>query len=248
MNQQGANAVTDTDDELVSDYLRRLEAVAARLPADRRRELVDEITAHIAEARASLPADPGCVRTVLDQLGSPEDIVSAAGANPAFAGTEDELLASGPGSADRMAPPGVLEIVAVIALLIGGLIVPVIGWVVGLVLLWVSSRWSLRDKLLGTLIWPGGLLAPLIVFAGIGAAAVVPGSVCTSSEPVTTRAGSVQVSHAATCTGSGIPPWLAITIAVVILLASIAGPIVVAIRLLRHARRLRPSPRPPRDR
>ena len=244
MNQQGAKAVSDTDDELVSDYLRRLETVAVELPADRRRELIDEIAAHIAEARAALPADPGGIRAVLDQLGSPEDIVRAASATPAFADTEDQPLAaspgagSRPGSADRTAPPGVLEIVAVIALLIGGLIVPVIGWVIGLVLLWVSNSWSLRDKLLGTLIWPGGLLAPVIVFAGIGAAAVVPvSSACTSGVAVATRAGSPVQVHPPTCTGSVIPPWLAITIAAVLVLVSIAGPIVVAIRLLHRARR-----------
>ena len=40
-------------DPLVEDYLRRLDLAARVLPEDRRRELVDEIAAHIAESRAS---------------------------------------------------------------------------------------------------------------------------------------------------------------------------------------------------
>ncbi len=39
------------DDRIVADYLRRLRRAARGLPGARRRELIDEITAHIAEAR-----------------------------------------------------------------------------------------------------------------------------------------------------------------------------------------------------
>jgi hypothetical protein len=44
---------------------------------------------------------------------------------------------------------------------IGGVIVPVLGWVVGVVLLWGSDLWSRREKLLGTLVVPSGLLLPI---------------------------------------------------------------------------------------
>ena len=44
------------DDRLVADYLRRLTSAASALPADRRTELIEEITAHIAEARTAGPA------------------------------------------------------------------------------------------------------------------------------------------------------------------------------------------------
>jgi hypothetical protein len=43
------------DDELVSDYLRRLNAAASALPADRRRELAEEIATHITEAATPEP-------------------------------------------------------------------------------------------------------------------------------------------------------------------------------------------------
>ena len=34
------------------------------------------------------------------------------------------------------------------------LVIPFLGWVAGVVLVWVSRRWTTRDKLIGTL---GGL-------------------------------------------------------------------------------------------
>ena len=37
-----------------------------------------------------------------------------------------------------------------------GSLIPVLGWAVGVVLLWSSGRWRPSEKLLGTLIVPGG--------------------------------------------------------------------------------------------
>jgi hypothetical protein len=39
------------------------------------------------------------------------------------------------------------------------------GWLVGLLLLWTSRRWRANDKLIGTLLLPGGLLIALGLFA-----------------------------------------------------------------------------------
>ena len=65
------------DDQLVADYLRRLTSAASTLPADRRDELIEEITAHIAEARTAGAANPG-VPDILERLGAPAHIVQAA--------------------------------------------------------------------------------------------------------------------------------------------------------------------------
>ena len=51
-----------------------------------------------------------------------------------------------------------IEVLAVLLLLIGGVVIPVLGWLVGLVLLWASSAWTTERKLLGTLVLPGGLI------------------------------------------------------------------------------------------
>ncbi|HYU86509.1 MAG TPA: hypothetical protein VEK80_17025, partial [Kribbellaceae bacterium] len=70
--------VVNDPDTLVGDYLGRLEQAAQVLPADRRTELVEEVRAHIAEARTAGADDLAAVRTVLDRLGSPDEIVAAA--------------------------------------------------------------------------------------------------------------------------------------------------------------------------
>ena len=70
------------DDRLVADYLRRLTSAASALPADRRAELIEEITAHIAEARAAQGQTP-IVPDILERLGDPAQIVQAA-AEPSF--------------------------------------------------------------------------------------------------------------------------------------------------------------------
>ena len=55
-------------------------------------------------------------------------------------------------------------------LLVGGLIVPIVGWFVGVVLLWVSNAWNVRDKVIGTLFVPGGLgLSFFLLFVGLSA-------------------------------------------------------------------------------
>lgn len=62
------------DDQLVTDYLHRLTAAAGALPADRRAELSEEITAHIADARAPASTafvDAPPVRNILKRLGDP---------------------------------------------------------------------------------------------------------------------------------------------------------------------------------
>jgi hypothetical protein len=148
-----------TDDRLVADYLNKLAAAAAGLPADRRAELFEEISLHIAEARA-VQATAGvairpAVADVLERLGPPEDIVRAAADD-----TETDATAAAP------APPAprrrFLAIGTVILLLLGGLLIG-LGWIAGVVMLWTSARWRTSDKLLGTLVWPGGLAAILTI-------------------------------------------------------------------------------------
>jgi uncharacterized membrane protein len=141
-------------DILVEDYLDRLEHELADFPAPRRRELVQEISEHIAEARAELESESEAdVRNLLDRMGDPADIAAEARGAPA----EPPAAAGKQGHGRRS---GALEVVALILLLLGGVVVPVIGWLVGVVLLWISSAWTARQKLLGTLVVPGGLALP----------------------------------------------------------------------------------------
>ena len=91
--------------------------------------------------------------TALDRLGEPEEIVAAEQPRPAA-------------PAD---PRGTREWAAIILLLLGGFIA-FVGWIVGLILLWSSRAWTTRDKLIGTLLWPGGLATGAGVALVLGAA------------------------------------------------------------------------------
>jgi hypothetical protein len=61
----------------------------------------------------------------------------------------------------KRAPADGSEWSIIVLLAIGAFFVG-IGWVVGVVLLWRSRVWSVTDKLIGTLLWPGGLVTGLV--------------------------------------------------------------------------------------
>jgi hypothetical protein len=136
-------------DELVADYLKQLDRELTGFPRVRRRELLEEISGHIAEARTDLePENEAAVRTLLDRLGDPADIAAEARERSDYDAVSVSRRTSG------------WDVVALILLFIGGVIIPVLGWFVGVVLLWASAAWSTRDKLIGTLVVPGGLALP----------------------------------------------------------------------------------------
>jgi hypothetical protein len=87
-----------------------------------------------------------------------------------------------------------MDVLTPIILLVGGLLIPVLGWGAGVVLLWTSRAWTRRDKLIGTLIIPGGLMIPVLMLTaglsaqaseGCGPATTTPGQdvfvICSSS-------------------------------------------------------------------
>jgi len=136
-----------TTDDLIGDYLQDLERELSALPTAARREVVDEIAAHIGELRAELGSDDEVgIRDVLDRVGDPADIAAEA---------RERFGVGRPKRRNRV------EVSAVVLLSVGSIVIPVVGWPAGVVLLWVSDVWSTRDKLLGTLIVPGGLGLPL---------------------------------------------------------------------------------------
>lgn len=220
-------------EHLVQDYLRRLERAAAVLPPDRRAELLEGITEHLAAARAAgAAADEAAVRTLLDRLGEPEDIVAAA----------REDLPPEPSSvagAPVLVPRSTGRELAAVLLLTLGSFLPVVGWLAGAVLLWTSSLWRGREKLLGTLVvplGPGGvlLLGALLPFG--------------FAQRCTTTSTSTLVPEGApppppppdgafvtgTCTSSAVLPGWAGTALTVLL---VVAPVVVAVVLMHWARR-----------
>ena len=210
-----------TADRLVDDYLTRLAGASQALPPDRRTELLAEIREHIAASMGGATgAEEAAVRTMLDRLGDPADIVAAA--------LEDNPLAppSNPGpSLGRRTGIG-LEVGAVVMLTVGSLIP--LGWFVGVILLWSSGLWRRSEKLLGTLIVPGG--PGLALFGGAFATRLWAAQPCVG--PVTSTITGQIVTSAQACTGSGLAPALGVALLLFVLIA----PIVVAIVLLNRAR------------
>lgn len=89
-------------DELVARYLARLQAALRDLPAARREELLEEVSEHIAAARAELGAQAGEaeIRTMLERLGDPAAIAAEAGQDPGDS-IEPPRLARGGGRLPR---------------------------------------------------------------------------------------------------------------------------------------------------
>jgi len=138
--------MTTEVDALILRYLQDLEGELRDLPANRRQELLDEVGEHIAAARAALdPETEAGVRTMLERLGDPADIAAEA---------RERFGVQRPPA--RPATPW-LEVIAIVLL-----VIPFVGWVVGVVLVWLSRLWTTRDKLIGTL---GGMSW---VLAGLG--------------------------------------------------------------------------------
>ena len=158
--------------ELVADYLRRLEHAAAPLPRSRRAELVAEIREHIDDALLEVgAADEVAVRNVLERLGPPEEIVAAAA--PADSGPTGRA--------------GKLEIAALISLAF-----PFVGWLVGLPLMLLSQAWAGRDKAIAAfLIFVPLFVGFVVAVSGSEGGANVP--VGTPEEPADGGLGPLEV-------------------------------------------------------
>jgi uncharacterized membrane protein len=190
-----------TADRLVDDYLNRLNRELAGVPRTRRNELVQEISEHIAEARAGLEDEGEAeIRTLLDRLGDPAEIAAEAGARFEAQPRQRNWL----------------DIVTLVLLLIGGLVLPVIGWFIGVVLLWTSSAWTTGEKLVGTIFVPGGLA--LALFFGVVA---VSGGSCSR------QVGSLE------CSPDAGTPFLATAFAIVLFITPLLAVAFLALRMRR---------------
>lgn len=138
--------------QLVTEYLRRLEHAAVGLPPQRRTELLTEIRTHIADAlRATGRDDDVAIFNVLERLGPPEEIAAAA---------IRENAPTQPSAPAAVAVPhrGFARVALVV--LAVGFVLPFVGWVIGAVLVATSDAWSTREKVTGLLV---GVLVMLAV-------------------------------------------------------------------------------------
>ncbi|MGH9127445.1 MAG: HAAS signaling domain-containing protein [Acidimicrobiales bacterium] len=204
-------------DKLVDEYLERLSHELRQLPSSRRRQILAEVAEHINEGRAALDEESEpAIRALLGRVGDPRSIGAEAGFPGPYGG-------GGAPRSDAWVPW---------LLLVGGFVF-VVGWLVGFVMLWSSSTWRLRDKLIGTFLLPGGLAGSFLLGA-------LPASTTTcagvSSVVAPSGTGSPPVVGPTTmhCVTSGfsLPLPLGIVVLVIVLLA----PIATAIHLERARR------------
>jgi hypothetical protein len=93
-----------------------------------------------------------------------------------------------------------------------------VGWIAGLIFLWGFKAWSTRDKVIGTVFWPGGLAAGAAI-----ASTVIPGS-------ATVCAGRGGGSYSCEDGGGSLVP-------LIVLIAALVVPVITSIYLARRARR-----------
>jgi hypothetical protein len=136
---------TSTLHPVASAYLQRVRREGRDLPRDRLADLLIDLEEHLSTA---IPADASeeDAREVLSRFGDPREIIDA---------ERPELIVS----AGRR---GAREWAAIFLLLFG-FIAAGVGWFVGVILLWRSRAWTTRDKLIGTLVLPGGLFATVLL-------------------------------------------------------------------------------------
>jgi hypothetical protein len=135
-------------DQLIDGYLARIQDTAGDLPAAARKELLDDMRGHIAEARAHESEETdAAILNILDRLGEPGVVVAEA----------RERLGLRPAVPYRLA---ILEVAAVVLV--------ALFWPVGVTLLWISSAWSVRDKVVGTLVPLLGVMALFVGALGTG--------------------------------------------------------------------------------
>lgn len=111
---------------------------------------------------------------------------------------------------------------ALLLVLRWGVLWAALAWLIGAVLLWSSPSWTAREKVIGTAVWPGGLIGPTLLLTRAG-------QVCTQ-----TMGGPAGVAVGEpSCTGFALDPWIGVPVGVAVLLA----PVVVGFFLLTRSGR-----------
>jgi hypothetical protein len=130
---------TQTPHPLVGDCLDRLERAMGHIPGARRRELVADIDAHLAEALGPSPTDAD-VTTELERLGDPRDIAEAETPRPLRG--RDKVRGWRP-----------TPLLAVAVLIAGNALLGLVGMFLGLLALVLSDGWRWRDIAIAVALW-----------------------------------------------------------------------------------------------
>lgn len=170
---------------VAEQYLARLDVAVERLPHGIAAPLRDEISAELT----ALP--PGEIVARIAELGTPEAVAAAAlAAATSDPDTRDSLVTARPAVSEQAAPQLPLSqtrgyaIAAAITFGIGGIVVPLVGWVVGCVLVGTSGLWRRGEKV-AALVAPCVGAAVLCVALWLVRAVNLSSAQSGSSEPLT---------------------------------------------------------------
>jgi hypothetical protein len=113
-----------------------------------------------------------------------------------------------------------------------GSLIPVLGWVYGVGLLWSDPGYTRRQKVIGTLAFPGGWFGAL---AAAGLITWETGRYCYSASFGATGGPVTAVDSGCVQTGA-FPPAVGFALLVVVVVAAALGPAYVRRQGLRHLR------------
>lgn len=149
-------------EQAVAEYLDRLYECGKSLTRTQIEELMADVREHVAAAVVEAGRDDeATVRTVLDRLGTPEDIVAAAAAE-----TPDAPPAAPAPSPTASAGKWTWrELTAVVFLVPGAFLAPVVAPLAGMAFAWSSEIWDKRAKRVAYWIGGVGAALPLLLVA-----------------------------------------------------------------------------------
>ncbi|BDZ54133.1 hypothetical protein GCM10025870_12060 [Agromyces marinus] len=162
--------MNDTRPQVVRGYLRELDAALEGVPDPMRRDILDGIAADLAGLDAPAAA------TRIEQLGDPSAIAAEArtdasdGSTPrpaavaaASPAASAAVAAASPAASVSAVSPRWYVVVTSLTVAFGGFVVPIAGWVVGIVLMWLSNAWQRWEKWTATLVVVGVPAAVLLI-------------------------------------------------------------------------------------
>lgn len=133
--------------QVVRSYLRELEAALTGVPETVRRAILEGATEELSGVDAIAAA------AHIEKLGDPEFIAAEARAESGADSVGSAVAAGG--------DPLWYIVVASLLVAFGGIVIPVLGWIVGTFIVWISKSWRTWEKWVATLTAP--VLTLLIV-------------------------------------------------------------------------------------
>jgi hypothetical protein len=103
--------------------------------------------------------------------------------DPAFVAASARAELPRSTTALRRVDPAWYSVTTILLLTVGGYVVPGIGWLVGIVMLWASRTWTVPQKVVGTLLPMGAIAVPaaLLLPAYVVSETVVDGRIVEST-------------------------------------------------------------------